>query len=300
MSIHRFALPALLLASVISGTGGTAVKLALNYFGPYTVLFLRFFLATIVMLLVNLLSFRRLTFPVSKRVFLSSILFTTNVVLFTLGMQRTTAISAGILVSLVPINIAVLTHWRRKSEPVSPNQWLGLASGIIGTLIIIFRSFHTDSQTLSSVGTPLGNLLILTAIISYSLYQYLNQPLTRKVSPLLLTTHNFLFAGLFSLPLFAIETFRHPPTLNSFTPAALATLLFLSLILSVGMYLLYQWGIKHTSSLTAGTTIYLSPLVSAAVAIPILGERLTPHLLLGGTAVLIGVYLANRKSTVPR
>ena len=154
MSIHRFALPALLLASVISGTGGTAVKLALNYFGPYTVLFLRFFLATIVMLLVNLLSFRRLTFPASKRVFLSSILFTTNVVLFTLGMQRTTAISAGILVSLVPINIAVLTHWRRKSEPVSPNQWLGLASGIIGTLIMCLRAI-VDALRIAS-GTSLA------------------------------------------------------------------------------------------------------------------------------------------------
>jgi len=67
------------------------------------------------------------------------------------------------------------------------------------------------------------------------------------------------------------------------------------LILSIGMYLLYQWGIKHTSSLTAGTTIYLSPLVTAAVAIPFLGEQLTPHLLFGGGAILIGVYLANRR-----
>ena len=210
-------------------------------------------------------------------------------------MNLTTAISAGILVSLVPINLAILTHWRRKSEAVSINQWVGLCLGLIGTLIIISRSFNSDSQIINSVGTPLGNLFILIGVFSYSLYLYLNQPLTRHFSPLLLTTHNSLIAAILVLPLFLWENSRHITFTQILHLPALLTLLFIVLILSIGMYLLYQWGIKHTSSLTAGTTIYLSPLVTAAVAIPFLGEQLTPHLLFGGGAILIGVYLANRR-----
>ena len=185
--------------------------------------------------------------------------------------------------------------WRRKSEPVSTNQWAGLCLGLIGAFIIIIRSFNPDGHVINSVGTPLGNLFILVGVSSYSLYLYLNQPLTRRFSPFLLTTYNSSIAALVTLPLFLWANSRHTTFTQILHLPAVSILIFIVLILSIGMYLLYQWGIKHTSSLTAGTTIYLSPLVSAAVAIPILGERLTPHLLFGGSAILIGVYLANLK-----
>jgi len=294
MASHRLALPALILASIISGTGSTAVKLALRYFDPFTLLFLRLILASSLLLLSSFL-IHQFSLVFSKRILLASILFTNNLIFFTLGMNLTTAISAGILVSLVPINLAILTHWRRKSEPVSTNQWAGLCLGLIGAFIIIIRSFNPDGHVINSVGTPLGNLFILVGVSSYSLYLYLNQPLTRRFSPFLLTTYNSSIAALVTLPLFLWANSRHTTFTQILHLPAVSILIFIVLILSIGMYLLYQWGIKHTSSLTAGTTIYLSPLVSAAVAIPILGERLTPHLLFGGSAILIGVYLANRK-----
>jgi len=294
MSTHRLAFPALILASIISGTGSTAVKLALRYFDPFTLLFLRLVLASSALLLFStFFNFKLIVF--SKRILIASILFTNNLVFFTLGMNLTTAISAGILVSLVPINLAILTHWRRKSEPVSTNQWAGLCLGLIGAFIIIIRSFNPDSHVINSVGTPLGNLFILIGVFSYSLYLYINQPLARHFSPLLLTTHNSLIAAIFVLPLFLWANSRHTTFTQILHLPAVSILLFIVLILSIGMYLLYQWGIKHTSSLTAGTTIYLSPLVSAAIAIPFLGEQLTPHLIFGSSAILIGVYLANRK-----
>ena len=290
MSTHRLALPALILASIISGTAGTAVKLTLLYFNPPTILFFRLALAALFILLINSLVFHKITFPISKRILLSSFLFTANLIFFTFGISLTTAIAAGFLGSLIPINIALLTHWRRKSEPVSPRQWLGLSLSVIGTIFTIY--------TPSSFGTILGNLLILGAIVSYSLYQYLNQPLTRKYSPLLLTTNNLLLATFISFPLFFLANKHAPVTISSFSLQSISLLLFLSLIVSVGMYLLYQWGIKHSSSLTAGITMYLSPLVTAAVAIPILGEQLSPRLALGGTLILFGVYLANRRTTL--
>lgn len=295
MSSHRLALPALILASIISGTGSTAVKLALRYFDPITLLLLRLVLASSILLLFSFLT-HQLTFVFSRRLLLASILFTNNLLFFTLGMNLTTAISAGILVSLVPINLAILTHWRRKSEPVTTNQWAGLCLGLIGAFIIIARSLHPDSQIINSVGTPLGNLFILIGVSSYSLYLYLNQPLTRHFSPVLLTTYNSVIAALITLPIFLWVSSRPTTFTQIFHPPALSILLFIVIILSIGMYLLYQWGIKHTSSFTAGTTIYLSPLISAAIAIPVLGERLTPHLLFGGAVILIGVYLAQPKS----
>jgi drug/metabolite transporter (DMT)-like permease len=298
MASHHLALPALILASIIGGGGGIAIKLALFKFGPFTLLFLRFLFASILISPLIITRFPRLTSHFLRFSVLLSAFFAGNVLLYVIGIQWTTAITATLMYTLTPIILAILTHYRRRQETVTSTQWLGFIFGIIGTAIIIFRSFFSSQDILLSVGTPKGNLFILAAVISYSLFLYFSQVVSRHYQPLALTSINFYFTALvasfFSFWEISYQTAYQLPL----TSISLGALTYIILFLTLAMYFLYQWGIKHSSSLTAGSTIYLGPLVATALAIPLLGERITPHLALGGMLILLGVYLANRRAAL--
>lgn len=296
MRPHHLALPALILASLIGGGGGIAIKLALLRFGPFTLLFLRFLFASLIISPLITTRFPRLTSHFLRTNLLLSAFFAGNVLLYVIGIQWTTAITATLMYTLTPIIIAILTHYRRRHETIASNQWLGFILGIIGATIIISRSFSSGKDIFLSVGTPQGNLFILAAVISYSLFLYFSQVATRHYSPLILTGVNFYFTTLLASPFALWEITRHQAYQLPFTLTSLSALTYIVLFLTLAMYFLYQWGTKHSSSLIAGSTVYLGPLVASALAIPILGERLTPHLIFGGMAILIGVYLAQSHS----
>lgn len=296
MSSHRLALPALILASLIGGSGGIAIKLALLQFGPFNLLFLRFLFASLLISPFIITRFPRPTPHFLRTNLLLSAFFAGNVLLYVLGIQWTTVITATLMYTLTPIILAILTHYRRHQEIITLPQWLGFILGIIGTAIIILRSFSGTQDVLLSIGTPKGNLFILAAVISYSLFLYFSQAVSHHYQPSVLTGINFYFTALLAFFFSLWETSYQTAYQIPLTPISLGALAYIVILLTFAMYFLYQWGIKHSSSLAAGSTIYLGPMVAAALALPILGERLTPHLLFGGAAILIGVYLAQPKS----
>src|SRR3989344_1167209 len=237
MSTHRLALPALIFASIIGGTIPIAIKFAFLELGPFTVLFSRFLIASIILTPIAL----HKKFPLHRQFIHQSLLLSAfligNVTLFIVGIKSTTAITAGLLYTLTTLFIAFLTKLRRKSETITLNQWLGLALGLIGAGLIIIRSF-TPPLDPHSIGTPLGNFTILLAVISYTLYIYKSQPLTRHYSPLHLTTVNFIIITIFALPLALWEISSHPVTFP-ITYLSLGSIIYVATIASVGMYFLY-------------------------------------------------------------
>ncbi len=296
MSTHRLALPALILASIIGGTGPIAIKFILQDLDPLTTLFLRFLIASFILLPFVIKERLQLNLKFFRSSLILSLLSFFNVTLFIIGINFTTALSSSLLYLLPTPIIAILTHLRRKHETINPNQWAGLTLSLIGVTIILFRSFTHPQEVINSIGTPLGNSLILAAVICYSLYLYLSQPLSRTYSPLLLTATNFTVTTILSASLTLRGNTFH--TFLSLKPLTLILLLYVSTIFSIGMYLFYQWGIKHTSSYIAAATFPLGPLVTAALAVPILGERLTPHLLVGGITILTGVFLSQPRTVL--
>lgn len=175
-------------------------------------------------------------------------------------------------------------------EELPRKFWFGLAIALLGTALVL------GLESLRSMSLDLGALLGLLAGIFYAAYFLITQ-LGRKsldvlsyfwVSGVSATVALFIFNLLLSQPMWG------------FTSKTYFNLLALGLI-SQGVGLLainYVQGFLPATIVS--TTLLGQPVVTALLAGPLLGEKLQQAQIVGGAAVLLGVYIVHRRRTGDR
>ena len=263
-------------------------------FPPIAMAFMRWLLVGLVVFLV-LLAYRKISWSVLRAEY-KSILW-----LASLGMgicggpvymagELTTATNIGLIYSAAPLCIALLAFVRFK-EPLGMMQVIGLAMGLLGVLAIITRG---DVALLTQLTFNGGDLLILLAMVSFSIYS-----LGLKYSASSLTQFQrfgamALGGALWHLPFVLWEIAdRGPwPDWNLVIILALMVLVFSA---SLGAYLSYGFIVARLGATIAGSTLYLSPIYSAAMAVMFLGEVIELYHIMAGCFILPGLWLVSRK-----
>jgi drug/metabolite transporter (DMT)-like permease len=86
----------------------------------------------------------------------------------------------------------------------------------------------------------------------------------------------------------------HLGRLAFLSPRAWFALLFLGLFCSGVAYIFYYDALKAIPASRVGSLIYLEPLVTMGCAAAMLGEAPGEAMVLGGVAILAGVWMVNR------
>jgi len=82
-----------------------------------------------------------------------------------------------------------------------------------------------------------------------------------------------------------------PADLGSLSARGWAAVLFLGVACSGLAYLAWFDALHKLSASRTGALLYLEPLIATAVAAAVLGEPVTPTIVLGGAVILAGVWL---------
>ena len=207
---------------------------------------------------------------------------------FILGIDRTTAGSAALIMAGAPLWTAGLGHVLGR-ERLPGAAWLALLVSLVGTAVVIVAG-GADVE----VGGRafVGNLIMCAAAAAWGAYTTLARPLLREISPATVTLVGILVALPFLVTL-AIPHVGDVPW-TSISPWVWAALLY-SGALSTGIAVLtWNLGVRLVGS--SQTAIYgnLTPLVAVAAAFLVLHESATPGQLLGGALILLGVYWMRR------
>lgn len=282
---------ALILAGVIGGLVPIVSKIVLRELPPLTILFL----SITIMLGVLLPIVRKdasFLWSQRKSLLLFGFLWLTNISLFIIGVNHTTAIAASILYAGVPLLVFV-QHYFVTKEPVAVSQGVGVLVGFLGVLFFVLGSLRGSSD----FGSFTGNSTIFVATFAWATYLVYSKRLGVHVRPLLLTTGSAVIAWLGSgILMFVLEGLRGIEKLAILSLVGWLSILFIGLFVRVVMILLFNWGIKYGSSVAAGSMVYISLLTTGALTTFILGEPITMRFLLGALLVIIGVFLT---STLP-
>lgn len=289
MSTRTLAILAITIASIFWATSGVANKTLLATLSPFQLVFFRTTLASI--FLLPFLVGKQM--PSLKAIFFDIVpiaLFSTgNFLLFSFGLQRTTANAQAILYTATPILTLIISRFILK-ESSSKQKVGGIVLALIGVLYILVSS-AVARQTLA-FGTLSGNLITMCAVLSWSLYIIGSRHLTatKHYSPLMLTAIGFMTASVVS----GIAVLTTGQSL-SLTPLSrmpvIGLLLYLSLCVTITPYVLQQWAIKHSSATTGSLTNYIQPTLGIAFNSLLLKEPLTPGFLVGFVIVFAGVLM---------
>lgn len=191
---------------------------------------------------------------------------------------------AALIVCLQPVLTATWMSWRGDQHRVSPRQWAGLALGLGGLVLVVWRRMQGGEVTWTQLVPAFGALLSITI---GTLYQ------KRFVGPTDVRPANLiqLAAALaVAVPLSALEA--RPMAWGAELNVAMAwSVLGLTLGGSSLLYLLIQRG----AATQVTSLLYLVPPCTALLAWLMFAEPLTPSMVVGMALCAVGVYLVRRE-----
>lgn len=261
-------------------------KIVLKDIGPFTFLFLRFAVAsiTIAPFLLKEKAWKNKNFP---KLLLICCLSTLNVTFFIWGIQYTSATVSQVLYATMPLLIIVLSRILWKEEfPL--RKVLGVVIGLLGILFIIYLSIIEKGATIA--GNFIGNASILIAMINWMFYIMLSKRISPHFSPLTISTFSILVSLPFTFLLFLWESQNSQYSLNLNSNVILGAIYY-GFFATTLAYILYQYGIKHSSVLTSSLTSYIQPIFTSVIAMVVLGERLTTNFLFASVLVFAGIFI---------
>jgi drug/metabolite transporter (DMT)-like permease len=207
-----------------------------------------------------------------------------NQVLYTVGLSRTTVSHSAVVVGLGPIYVLLLA-WMQGLELLLPRKVVGMALAFLGvSLLGAEHGFNLQS------GTLLGDLLTMGGSLAFSFYIVLGKKVARRFHSVEINFYLYLAAAVLILPVAVGQAALLPWRAISWS--AWAALLYAALFSSVIAYLIYFWALRQVTPSRIAAFSYLLPVIATSFGILVLGEVPTVHLLVGGTLVLVGVYLA--------
>ena len=207
-----------------------------------------------------------------------------------------TAISQGVpagISALIPGLQPILTSTianRFMGESVTRMQWLGLALGLAGVLLVL----HDRNIVLA--GSTLGWIASIASLIGITLGTLYQKRYCGGIDWRAGNLVQYIGAGvLFTLGAFAFETRE-----VHWSGELIFALAWLVLVLSIAAIGLMYWLIRRSAATSFASLFYLVPVVTAFFAFILFGERLDALSIVGMVICATGVVLANRGAAKPR
>jgi drug/metabolite transporter (DMT)-like permease len=279
----------LLCAVVIWGWTFVATKILVAEIGPVEIFGLR--LAIGLPVLAALVLVKRVPLRFARAdawpLLLGSAILTLHFLVQIAGMVTTTAINTGWIVSVSPLALAVLSFLFLR-ERIGWNGVAGLAVATLGILLLVSRGRLADLGWLRST----GDWLVLASAHTWAVYTVATRDLVRRRDPLAVTFGILLVAAaLVAIPFAASGGLA---SVRALSPRGIAALLYLGIPgLALGQWF-WQEGVARLGAMRAGVYLYLEPVATLVLAVPLLGEPFSPFVALGGGLVLAGVYVGQR------
>lgn len=278
----------LILLSLIWGSSFILIKRGLVGLNPFQLGALRIIFACLFMVVVGFKSISKIPVTKWKYVAITS-LFGNGLPVFLFAYAQTGIKSSvsGILNSLTPLYtllIGVLAF----GLGFVRNQVIGVVLGLTGCLLLVFFGKSASGET-----NYFCAFLVVIATICYALNVNLIKRYLSDVSPLAITTGNFLTLLIPALIILFANGFADVMT----QPEVIHSTLFMIILGMVGTgiaNILYYQLIQITSPLFASSVTYFIPIVAMSWGM-LDGETLNFMQLVGAGIILSGVYLASKK-----
>jgi drug/metabolite transporter (DMT)-like permease len=213
-----------------------------------------------------------------------------NQVLFTVGLNLTTVGHSSLIIGAGPISLLLLA-WLHGLERLTARKIIGMAVCFAGVAVLASEAgvtvvTHSGERT----GTWLGDLLTLVGSLSFAMFAVRGKKFAQRYDSLSVTTFAHLTGAVMILPL----AIRQALVLDwgAVGWQGWGALIYMASMASVTAYLIWYWALRHMDASRLGVFGYLQPLLATGLAVLLLGESVTKHLLSGGALIIAGVALA--------
>jgi len=177
-----------------------------------------------------------------------------NQLFFFNGLELTSAINAGIIMTSTPILVVILAFFILK-EPITRLKIIGVLLGAVGAISL------TLAGRMPGFDSSLGDLFIFINALSFGIYLVIVKPLMNKYNPLTVISYNFLFGLIFVLSYPSVLDEVLTTNYVSFPIEIWLKIGFVIIGATFLTYLLNIYALKHVSPSVSGSYIYTQPVL---------------------------------------
>jgi len=175
-----------------------------------------------------------------------------------LGLQRSTATNAALLVTIEPVSLILL----------SP-----LVLGLTVTVLPHWR----------------GDLLLVLSAVAFASYSLFGRDVLARWDARTVTARSIVWGAASMVPLAALEWASG--TRPAWTPAGAAATIYLAVVVTALAYLAWNYGLSLVSAPRAAIFINVQPVVGVVLGVLLLGETATMATLAGAVLVIAGLVV---------
>jgi drug/metabolite transporter (DMT)-like permease len=279
-----------LLTIVIWGTTFISTKLLLVAFQPVEILFFRFVLGLLALLLVyphrlkGTTARQEATFAAAGLCGICMYYLLENI-----ALTYTQASNVGVIISVAPFFTAILSHLFLKEDGrLRANFFVGFVVAMAGIFLISFNGSKLELN-------PMGDLLALLAAFVWACYSVLTKKISGYGYHTILTTRRvFSYGILFMIPALFLLDFQLE--LSRFAnPVYLFNIIYLGLGASALCFVTWNFAVKVLGAVKTSIYIYMVPVITVVTSVLILHESMTALSIAGTLLTLAGLFLSERK-----
>jgi drug/metabolite transporter (DMT)-like permease len=282
----------MILCSLFWSGAFIAGKICSPFIPAFTLTFLRFSIATIVLFLFCKIKDQKIKTLTKKDI--PVFLFTGILgmvgyhVLFFTSLKYTTAVNASLIGASNPIFTVIISFFFLKDK-LTTKRVLGIILSFTGVVLTIT---NVDLEIVKSLSFNKGDLIMLVAVLLWASYSVFSKMVMKNYTPITLTFYSFLFCTIFLIPFVIYE---NPLSfLPSVPTKAYIAVIYMAIFPSVIGYLVQQYSIKEIGPAKTSIFINLVPVFSIILSVVILNEQLLIIKVFTAALIIVGVLICQK------
>jgi drug/metabolite transporter (DMT)-like permease len=274
------------LAGFLWGTSFPAIKIGLEYMDAFTFVFLRFLIASLVMLAV--LVFKqgfKFSFSQKRLVLFLGVVNGVAYLMEYVGMVFTTASKSSLLINLSAVWVALLCPIVLR-ERLGAKKTLGVTVSLLG---VFLTTTNLNFASLSE-GTLMGDLLVMGAGVAWAFFMVYNKPVAESGKSLVAPMTLLLVCTLLPLLPFAPSS---AALVFSLPVEAWLAILYTAILCWVVPYYFWLKGLEDLSPVTSAIVLLTEIVVAVTISTLFLGEAFTLISGVGAILVVIAILIVS-------
>jgi drug/metabolite transporter (DMT)-like permease len=228
-----------------------------------------------------------------KLVLVGLLFMSGNNMLLTWGEKMVPSGFASLVISTIPIMIALLETFLpglggHSGDALNKRGWAGTLLGMAGIVVLVWPSLHAGHAMVGYSRPLLGTLVLLGAALSFAVGSVLSRRFRFRADTFVATGWQIGAAGIFNLGLAAAAGSLHRAV---WTWQGFGAIVYLSVFGSLFGLVAFTYLLQNVAVTKVATYAFVNPVIAVLLGVAILHERLAPAELLGMAVIVCAVAM---------